>query len=157
MTKRNSASPTSDPAVLWGRGKYGVIGQNLQAAADELCAKSGIAASERILDIGTGTGNVAIAAARRGCEVVAIDLSSDLIEQASNRAETEGLRIEFIEANALDLPFEDGVFDAVLSTFGIMFAAPHDIAAREMLRVARSGAKFGLANWVPDGVFGFFR
>jgi SAM-dependent methyltransferase len=154
MTNRPPILPTSDPSALWGRGEYGVIGQNLQVVADMLCSKTGIGNSDTVLDIGTGTGNAAIAAARQGCRVVGVDVSPELLDQARRRAQQENLEIEFIEADALNLPFEDSAFDAVLSTFGIMFAAPHAAAASEMFRVCRSGGKIGLANWAPDGVFG---
>jgi ubiquinone/menaquinone biosynthesis C-methylase UbiE len=107
-----------------------------------------------VLDVAAGNGNVSLAAARRWCDVVATDYVPALLERARERAVADRLAIEFREADAEALPFPDGSFDAVVSTFGVMFTPDQDRAAAEMVRVCKSGGKIGLANWTPDGFIG---
>src|SRR5581483_1579747 len=104
---------------------------------------------ERVLDVAAGSGNAALAAARRGAEVTATDFVPRLLETAARRAHTEGLELETREADAQALPFADGAFDVVLSTFGVMFAPDQDRAAGELLRVCRPGGRIGLTAWTP--------
>ena len=99
----------------------------------------------------SGNGNAALAAARRFCDVTALDYVPMLLEGARKRAEAEGFAIDFVEGDAENLPFEDGSFDVVLSTFGVMFAPDQEQAASELLRVCKPGGTIGMANWVPDG------
>jgi SAM-dependent methyltransferase len=119
-----------------------------------LCDSVGLSAGERVLDIATGSGNTALAAARRWCEVVGIDFVPALLEQARERAHAERLSIAFKEGAAEDLPFADASFEVVLSTFGLAFAVDRAKAARELLRVCRPGGKIGLTHWTPDGFIG---
>ena len=107
-------------------------------------------AGDRVLDIATGSGNTALAAARRGCRVTGADFVPALLERARERAAVERLKIDFQEGDAEALPFPDASFDVVVSTFGAMFADPKRAAA-EMLRVCRPGGKIGMANWPPEG------
>ena len=107
-----------------------------------------------MLDVAAGNGNVSLAAARRWCDVVATDYVPALLERARERAAAERLDIEFREADAEALPFADGSFDVVVSTFGVMFTPDQDRAAAELVRVCRRGGKIGLANWTPDGFIG---
>ena len=107
-----------------------------------------------MLDVAAGNGNVSLAAARRWCDVVATDYVPALLERARERAAAERLGIEFREADAEALPFADGSFDVVVSTFGVMFTPDQDRAAAELVRVCRRGGKIGLANWTPEGFIG---
>jgi ubiquinone/menaquinone biosynthesis C-methylase UbiE len=109
---------------------------------------------QRATDVATGSGNTAIAAARRWCKVTGIDYVPALLERARERAAAERLPITFLEADAEQLPFPDASFDVVLSSVGVMFAPNQEQAARELLRVCRSGGKVGLGNWTPTGLFG---
>src|SRR5690606_14253366 len=98
-----------------------------------------------------GNGNATLAAARRWCEVTSTDYVPALLEGGRARAAAEGLKVEFAEADAEALPYADRTYDAVISTFGVMFTPNQDKAAAEMIRVCKSGGKIGLANWTPDG------
>ncbi len=107
-----------------------------------------------MLDVAAGNGNATLAAARRWCDVTSTDYVESLLARGRKRAEADGFSIDFRVADAEHLPFEDGSFDAVMSTFGAMFSPDQDTTASEMLRVCRSGGKIGLANWTPDGFIG---
>src|SRR5688500_18787217 len=144
--------------ATWASGDYAAIGTTLQIVGESLCEAVDVAAGWRVLDVAAGNGNASLAAARRGCDVVAADYVDDLLERARRRAEAEGLPLTTQVADAEDLPFEDGTFAAVLSTFGVMFAPNPERAAAELLRVCRPGGRIGLANWAPDSfVGGMFR
>jgi ubiquinone/menaquinone biosynthesis C-methylase UbiE len=138
----------------WSSGDYAVVGTTLQIVGEELCEALDIHAGQKVLDVAAGNGNATLAAARRWCDVVSTDYVPSLLERGRLRAAADGLSIEFKEADAEALPFADGSFDAVVSTFGVMFTPDQDKAAAEMLRVCRSGGKIGLANWTPDGFIG---
>jgi len=140
--------------AMWGSGDYAVIGTTLQLVGERLCEAADVRAGERVLDVATGNGNAALAAARRFAEVTGIDYVPGLLARARARADAEGTRLELREADAEALPFEDGSFDVVLSTFGVMFAPEHGRAARELLRACRPGGRVGLASWTPDGFIG---
>jgi ubiquinone/menaquinone biosynthesis C-methylase UbiE len=107
-----------------------------------------------VLDVAAGNGNATLAAARRWCNVVSTDYVGALLERGRQRATADGLSVEFREADAEMLPFGDGEFDAVLSTFGVMFTPNQDRAARELMRVCKRGGKIGMANWTPEGFIG---
>jgi ubiquinone/menaquinone biosynthesis C-methylase UbiE len=107
-----------------------------------------------VLDVATGTGHVALEAARVACEVTGIDYAPGLIDVAVRRAEAEGLDVDFRVADAENLPFEDDTFDVVLSAIGVMFTADHERAASELVRVTRPGGRIGLASWTPTGFVG---
>jgi SAM-dependent methyltransferase len=113
-----------------------------------------IGAGQTVLDVATGSGNAALSAARRFAKVVGVDYAPNLLEHARARAAAEGLEVHFQDGDAEHLPFPDDSFDAVLSTFGVMFAPDQPRAAAELLRVTRAGGKIGLANWTPDGFIG---
>lgn len=138
----------------WGAGDISVIAAPLVHMAENLCEAVELRAGQKVLDIATCTGNVAIAAARRYCEVTGIDYVASFIERARERAAVEHLPITFLEGDAEDLPFPDASFDVVLSTLGVMFAPNQEQASSELLRVCRSGGKIGLINWTPEGFFG---
>ena len=138
----------------WSSGDYAVVGTTLQIVGEELCEALDIRSGQKVLDVAAGNGNVALAAARRWCDVVATDYVPALLERARERAEAERLDIEFREADAEALPFPDGSFDIVVSTFGVMFTPDQDRAAAELIRVCKPGGKIGLANWTPEGFIG---
>ena len=138
----------------WSSGDYAIVGTTLQIVGEDLCEALDLHAGERVLDVAAGNGNVSLAAARRWCEVVATDYVPALLERARERAAADRLPMEFREADAEALPFPDESFDAVVSTFGVMFTPDQDRAAAELVRVCRHGGKIGLANWTPDGFIG---
>jgi len=138
----------------WSSGDYAVVGTTLQIVGEELCEALDLRAGQRVLDAAAGNGNATLAAARRWCNVVSTDYVGALLERGRQRATADGLSVEFKEADAEALPFADGEFDAVLSTFGVMFTPNQDRAAAELARVCRRGGKIGLANWTPDGFIG---
>ena len=138
----------------WSSGDYATVGTTLQIVGETLCEALDLRAGQKVLDVAAGNGNVTLAAARRWCEVVSTDYVPALLERGRERAAAERLAIEFREADAEALPFADGSFDAVVSTFGVMFTADQDKAAAELVRVCKPGGKIGLANWTPDGFIG---
>jgi SAM-dependent methyltransferase len=138
----------------WSSGDYAVVGTTLQIVGEQLCEALDLRAGAKVLDVAAGNGNATLAAARRWCEVVSSDYVPSLLERGRARANADGLAIEFREADAEALPFGDSAFDAVLSTFGVMFTPDQDKAAAELLRVCKNGGKIGLANWTPDGFIG---
>ena len=140
--------------AAWSSGDYAVIGTTLQIVGEELCEALDLRSGQKVLDVAAGNGNVTLAAARRWCEVVSTDYVPSLLERGWLRAKADGLSVTFKEADAEALPFDDLSFDAVVSTFGVMFTPNQDKAAAELLRVCKSGGKIGLANWTPDGFIG---
>jgi ubiquinone/menaquinone biosynthesis C-methylase UbiE len=140
--------------ATWASGNYGNIGTRLQIVGESLCEAVDLRANHRVLDVAAGNGNASLAALRRSADVIATDYVPDLLEQASRRAVADGLPLATRAADVENLPFADGEFDTVLSTFGVMFAPNQSRAADEMLRVTRPGGRIGLANWTPDGFIG---
>jgi ubiquinone/menaquinone biosynthesis C-methylase UbiE len=140
--------------AAWSSGDYAVVGTTLQIVGESLCEALDLRAGQRVLDVAAGNGNASLAAARRWAEVVSTDYVPALLERGRERAHAERLPIEFRTADAEDLPFADASFDAVLSTFGVMFTPDQERAALELLRVCRPGGKIGLANWTPEGFVG---
>lgn len=157
----NAALPTPDFAAIkrgqqatWASGDFAVIGTTLQIVGETLAEAADIRAGELVLDVAAGNGNASLAAARRFAYVTSTDYVPTLLQRGAARAQAEGLQIEFELADAEDLPYEDARFDAVLSTFGIMFTPEHQRAASEAMRVLRPGGRIGLANWTPEGFIG---
>jgi ubiquinone/menaquinone biosynthesis C-methylase UbiE len=140
--------------ATWRSGDYAVIGTRLQLVGETLCEAVDLRSGERVLDVATGNGNAALAAARRFAQVTGIDYVPELLAQARARAAADGLEIAFREADAEALPFEAASFDVVLSTFGVMFTPDQPRAAAELARVTRPGGRIGLASWTPDGFIG---
>ena len=138
----------------WSTGDYGKVGVTLSMMAELLAEAADLKPGQRVLDVASGNGNAALAAARRFSDVTGVDYVPMLLEEARKRAEAEGLTIDFQEGDAEDLPFEEASFDVVLSTLGVMFAPDQRKAASELLRVVRPGGTIGLASWVPDGYIG---
>jgi SAM-dependent methyltransferase len=140
--------------ATWASGDFAVIGTTLQIVGEQLAESANVCAGERVLDVAAGTGNATLAAARRFAKVTSTDYAQHLLDKGRQRALAEGLDVSFQHADAEQLPFADGAFDVVLSTFGAIFTPQHQRPADEMLRVTRSGGRIGLANWTPEGVIG---
>ncbi|MBK7234163.1 MAG: methyltransferase domain-containing protein [Sterolibacteriaceae bacterium] len=138
----------------WASGDFAVIGTTLQIVGESLAEAADVRAGERVLDVAAGNGNATLAAARRFAQVTSTDYVPALLDKGRVRAHADGLSVQFQVADAEELPFDDGSFDAVLSTFGAMFTPDHGRPAREMLRVLRDGGRIGLANWTPEGFIG---
>jgi ubiquinone/menaquinone biosynthesis C-methylase UbiE len=138
----------------WSSGDYAVIGTTLQIVGEQLAEAMDLRAGQTVLDVAAGNGNATLAAARRWCEVTSTDYVESLLARGRKRAEAEGLKVKFQVADAEYLPFADGSFDAVVSTFGGMFSADQDRTSAEMVRVCKSGGRIGLANWTPEGFVG---
>jgi ubiquinone/menaquinone biosynthesis C-methylase UbiE len=131
-----------------------VVASRIVFSAEALCEAADLQAGWRVLDVATGSGNAAIAAARRGCLAVGADYVPALLERGRLRASVEHLEVEFVEGDAEKLPFADGTFDAVLSIYGVMFAPDHRRAAAELVRVCKRGGRIALASWTPTGFIG---
>ena len=140
--------------AAWGTGDYAVIGTTLQIVGEQLAEACDLKTDERVLDVAAGNGNATLAAARRGCVVTSTDYVGSLLERAAERARAERFDINFQVDDAEALPFGDASFDAVVSTFGVMFTPHHTQAAAEMARVVRPGGRIGLANWTPASLIG---
>ncbi len=140
--------------ATWAAGDYAVVGTTLQLVGERLCDAVDIRAGERVLDVAAGNGNASLAAARQFAKVISTDYVGALLERAQERANAERLDIAFQEADAEALPFGDGSFDLVLSTFGVMFTPNQEKSGAELARVCRKGGRIGLANWTPDGFIG---
>jgi ubiquinone/menaquinone biosynthesis C-methylase UbiE len=132
---------------IWTSGEYARIGNFISIMGEILCEAVDLRSGDRVLDVATGSGNTAISAARRFCEVTGMDLAPESIEHARRRAEAEGMEITFEVGDAEDLSYPDASFDVVLSTIGVMFCPDQEKAASELLRVCRPGGKIGLASW----------
>jgi SAM-dependent methyltransferase len=137
--------------LLYSTGDYSFWSSTFAPASEELVEAAGVAHGDRVLDVAAGDGNTAIAAARRGAVVTAVDLTPAQIERGSRRTTTEKLRVEWLEADAEELPFDNASFDCVLSTFGVALEPYGDRAAPEMFRVVRSGGVVGATKWANEG------
>jgi len=157
----SAAAPSVDFAAVksrqqaaWSTGNYAVVGSTLQIVGESLCEALDLRPRSRVLDVAAGNGNATLAAARRFGEVTSTDYVPSLLDAGRARAQAEGHTIRFQEADAENLPFADASFDAVMSTFGVMFAPDQDKAAAELARVCRPGGRIGLANWTPESFIG---
>jgi ubiquinone/menaquinone biosynthesis C-methylase UbiE len=140
--------------AAWSSGNYAIVGATLQIVGEELCEALDLKAGSKVLDVAAGNGMASLAAARRWCDVTSTDYVPALLERGQARAAAEGWPIEFREADAENLPFDDNSFDTVLSTFGVMFTPNQDRAAAELMRVCKPKGQIGLANWTPEGFIG---
>jgi ubiquinone/menaquinone biosynthesis C-methylase UbiE len=164
-TARQTETPTTTVATdlsalkirqqaAWSSGNYAVVGTTLQIVGEQLCEALDLRSGSKVLDVAAGNGMFSLAAARRWSDVTSTDYVPALLESGQARASADGLSIEFIEADAENLPFATASFDVVGSTFGVMFTPNQGQAASELLRVCKSGGKIGLANWTPEGFIG---
>jgi SAM-dependent methyltransferase len=141
--------------ATWAAGDYAAVAEHIDDAPPrDLLAHVDVQPGQDVLDVATGTGNVAIRAAAAGAQVVGLDLTPELFETARWRAAQLDVTVDWVEGDAEDLPFEDDRFDRVLSTFGVQFAPRHAIVAQELVRVCRPGGLIGLVNWTPEGQIG---
>lgn len=147
---------TARQRATWAEGDFNAIARKVMPMSEALCEAAGLHARQRVLDVACGTGNAALVAARRDCEVTGLDYVPDLIERAKMRADAEGSVVEFRVGDAQSLPFPDASFDAVISAIGVMFAPDQARAAQELLRVCRPGGKIALASWTPERFGGDF-
>jgi SAM-dependent methyltransferase len=146
------AQLTQRARAMWAQGDFARAGAE-QVIVGELLARAiDIHPGQSVLDVAAGSGNAALAASRRGAQVTATDFVPQLLDVAAHRADVEGLHLDTREADAQSLPFADGEFDVVLSTFGVMYAPDQFRAATELLRVCRPGGRIGLTAWTPDSV-----
>jgi SAM-dependent methyltransferase len=161
LTGSTPASRAPDFAAIkdrqqatWASGDFSVVASRIVYQAEQLCETADLQAGWRVLDVATGSGNAALAAARRGCEAVGLDYVPALLERGRIRAAAEHLPVEFVEGDAEQLPFPDASFDGVISIYGVMFAPRHQQAAFELARVCRPGGRIALACWTPTGFIG---
>jgi SAM-dependent methyltransferase len=139
----------------WACGDFPAIARTqLWPVGARIVQRMAIAPGERVLDLACGTGNAGIRAAQAGADVIGVDLTPELFDAGREAAAEAGVELEWVEGDAEELPFDDGSFDVVLSTFGCMFAPRHDVTARELVRVLRPGGRFGICSWTPDGAVG---
>ena len=139
----------------WSEGDFAMVAGLVMMVSEELAEALAIVPGERVVDVACGSGNAALAAARRSWGgVIGVDFVPALLERGRERAAAERLDVEFVEGDAAELPFGDGEFDVVTSIFGAMFAPEHERAAAELLRVCKPGGRIGMANWTPDGDVG---
>jgi len=144
----------TEPKAVWGAGDFAPLAPAMTIVSEELCESVDLRARQAVLDVACGTGNTALAAARRRCQVTGVDLLPELLERGRRRAEAEGLRLELRVGDGDALEFGDARFDAVLSTFGVIFSSRPERAFSEMLRVCRPGGIIGLTAWVDEGFTG---
>jgi ubiquinone/menaquinone biosynthesis C-methylase UbiE len=158
-TGQSAASPDfaaikARQQVTWSSGDYASVATTIHYMSELLCEAIELRAGEQLLDVATGSGNAAIAAARRGARVIGIDYVPRLLQRAQLRADAEGVDLDLLQADAEALPFPDDSFDTVVSVVGVMFAPNQPQAAGELIRVCRPGGLVALANWTPDGFIG---
>ncbi len=140
--------------AMWSAGDWPDFAKTIQPVADALVERLDVRAGHDVLDLGTGSGNAALPAAERGARVVGSDITPELFDAARRRAADAGVEVEWVEADATELPFEDDSFDVVMTVFGAIFAPQHQRAADEMARVCRPGGVIGVCGWTPEGLNG---
>lgn len=146
------AAATQTQQQTWSKGDFAMVANIVVYGAETLAESLQILPGEKVLDVATGSGNAAIAAARRAWgNTTGVDFVPALLERARERAAAERLEIDFVEGDAQDLPFEDASFDVTMSIYGVMFAPDQEKAASELLRVTKPGGRIGVASWCPDG------
>ena len=139
---------------MWAAGNFAAVAERILESGELVVERAGIDPGMEVLDVACGTGNATIPAARTGARVTGLDFASGLLDIARERAADAMVEIDFVEGDAQEMPFADGSFDRVVSTFGHMFAPDHARTAAEMKRVLRPGGVIAVACWVPDGAIG---
>jgi len=154
---------TSDPVAelklahraTWAAGDYPAVARHIaNGPVRHALTAAHVRPGARVLDVATGSGNVALIAAKEGARAVGLDLVPELLEVGRSRALADGVEIEWVQGDAEALPFADGSFDSVTSVFGVQFAPRHQVTADELVRVCRPGGTIGLVNWTPEGLIG---
>jgi SAM-dependent methyltransferase len=141
--------------AIWASGNYAAVAEHIdEVPPRDLLHRIGLRPGEDVLDVATGTGNVALRAAAEGANVVGLDLTPELFATAWRRMDESGVAVDWVEGDAEELPFGDESFDAVLSVFGVQFAPRHEVVARELARVTRPGGRIGIVSWTPEGQIG---
>ena len=153
-TKPEMESLKTKLKSMWMAGDFGEVAKIIQAGGEDFIARLEIKPGDRVLDVACGTGNTAIPAARAGANVTGVDIATNLLEQGRARAEAEGVKVQFDEGDAENLPYKDGEFDVVVTMFGAMFAPRPELVSSELVRVTRSGGRIAMANWTPEGFIG---
>lgn len=138
----------------WASGDYAVIAEFVTDVGERVVERAGVRTGSEVLDVAAGTGNASIPAAAAGAHVIATDLTPELFTAGRQRAQRAGVELEWIAADAEDLPFEDDRFDYVLSSLGVQFVPRHEVVASELVRVCRPGGTIALGNWAADGYIG---
>lgn len=155
MTDSVDAELKAKHRAMWGSGDYPLMVDTfLLPIGQRLVEAAGIKQGQKVLDVAAGTGNASIPAAQRGAQVTASDLTPDLLAAGAKRPDADGLGIEWVEADAENLPFEDESFDVVMSAIGVMFAPHHEVSSAELVRVCRPGGTIALLSWTPEGMIG---
>lgn len=161
MSEASGPEPVADQEIkqrhkaMWATGDYPLMVETfLLPLGPRLVNACRIGPGMRVLDVAAGTGNASLYAAAAGADVVASDLTPQLLEAGRKRAQAAGLTLRWEEADAERLPFEDACFDVVMSSIGVMFAPHHETAAGELVRVCRAGGTIGLLSWTPEGMIG---
>jgi SAM-dependent methyltransferase len=164
MPTHEATSAASDSVVaaiketqrnIWTSGDYAAVATLTDSTQpDHLLRLVGVEPGQRILDVATGSGNVALRAARAGAEVIGLDLTPALLDKAQQRADDWGVQVDWQIGDAEALPYDDNMFDRVLSALGVIFAPRHAVAAHELVRVCKPGGVIGLVNWTPAGQVG---
>ena len=139
---------------MWMAGDFNEIARVIQASGDDFAARLELKESDRVLDVACGSGNLTIPAARTGATVTGVDIATNLLEQARERAESEGLKIQFDEGDAENLPYDDAAFDVVMTMYGAMFTPRPELVSSELVRVCKPGGRIAMANWTPSGFIG---
>lgn len=153
VTEGSGIQPHNErPAAVWSAGgrDYDEISRSIADAIDHCILRLNPRRGQRILDLATGTGWTSRVVARRGASVTGVDIASGLLEAARTKSVAEGLPIDYRIADAESLPFASGTFDAVVSTFGVMFTSRPEMAATELARVCRKGGRIALTTWAAD-------
>lgn len=141
--------------ATWAAGDYAAVAELIDEIPPQHVLRSaGVGAGQTVLDVATGTGNVALRAADAGADVVGLDLTPELFDVARRRAQALGVEVDWVAGDAENLPYDDGAFDRVVSTFGVQFAPRHEVVAAELTRVCKPGGAIGLCNWTPEGKVG---
>jgi ubiquinone/menaquinone biosynthesis C-methylase UbiE len=154
LPKPDLAAVKARQQATWASGDYHAIGTRIVLVAENLVESLDLRSTDRVLDVATGSGNAALAAARRGAEVTGVDYVPALLHRARRRADAEALEVTFLDGDAEALPFDDGAFDVTASVFGAMFAPDQGRTAAELARVTRPGGRIGLVAHTPDGFIG---
>ncbi len=140
--------------TMWTAGDYPEVARRIESVGEFVAERAGAGPGIELLDVATGSGNVSIPAAQAGASVTGLDLTPKLLEAQRARAKAAGVEVKLVEGDAEELPFADAAFDRVTSCFGVMFAPRHDVAAAELVRVARPGGRIVVAAWTPEGFVG---